>query len=347
MDARPDHFPLILKSMLAAALLIVIGAAAFQLMHLLMVVFGAVVVAVLIRAVADLIEDYTPLSGRWTFYAALLVILLLIAGFVWLFGNQVRQQYSAVVETVPEVVEQLQAWVESMPGGPTLIASFEGFTLSEERVLPGIQQVLGSIASFLTDFVVLIFGALFIAGNPGLYRRGLVLLVPKKHRPLADEALRDAGRAVKLWMGGQLVSMVIIGFLTGLGLWLVGVPAPIALGLIMGVAEAIPWIGPWLGGIPIVIMALAAGPDTVLWAILVVFLVQQAEGILVTPLVQKQAVMLPPAVTVFGIIAFGMLFGVIGLLFAAPLLVVVFVLIKRLYVEEALDTPTEIPGRDD
>ena len=277
----------------------------------------------------------------------MLLILVTVAGFVWLCGAQVSQQYSAVIETVPAVWEQLRGWLETMPGGPSMLASLEGFTLGRDRVFPAIQQVLASVATFLTDLVVLLFGALFIAANPTMYKHGLVLLVPKQHRPLADEALSDAGKAVKLWMGGQLVSMVVIGILTGIGLWLVGVPSPIALGVIMGVAEIIPWLGPWLGGIPVVIMALAAGPEAALWAVIVVVAVQQAEGMLVTPLVQKRAVLLPPAVTVFGVIAGGLLFGPAGLLFAAPLLVVVFVLIKRLYVEEALDTPTNIPGRDD
>lgn len=343
----PDPYPLIVKSLLTAALIVVIVLAAAQLIDLLMLVFGAVVVGVLIRALADAVERVTPLSRTGSFYAALLLIVLAMVGFGALLGGQVSRQFSSVVDTVPAVWRQLKAWVATMPGGPWIIASAEGFTIGSERVFPAVRDVLASVATVLADLVVLLFGAVFIAADPALYRRGMVLLVPKAHRPLADQALRDAATALKLWMMGQMVSMAVVGLLTGLGLWLVGAPAPLALAVIMGVAEIIPWLGPWLGGVPVVIMALGDGPETALWAIVVVVAVQQAEGAIVTPLVQKRAVLLPPAVTVFGVIAGGLLFGPAGLLFAAPLLVVAFVLIKRLYVEGALDTPTDIPGRDD
>jgi predicted PurR-regulated permease PerM len=154
------------------------------------------------------------------------------------------------------------------------------------------------------------------------------------HQDLAvglEEALRGA-------LSGEL------SLLTGLGLWLVGVPSPLALGLIAGLLEIIPYAGPIISAVPGLILALTQSPTEALWALLVYVVVQQIEGNILMPVVQKKAVSLPPALTVFGVVAAGILFGIPGLTFAGPLLVVAFVLVKRLYVRGALGTSTPVPG---
>lgn len=347
MSAREETFGLVVASLLAAAGIVVLALVMLQLRELLVLVFGAVVIGVLIRALADAIERHSPLGGRGAFYSALLLIGAVVAAFAWLFGAQLATQVSQLSDTIPEMWERIQRWLRTVPGGQALLTSVQNFSLDGGERLPSVPDVLGWLANAITDFLLVLFGAIFIAANPGLYRRGLALLFPRSRRALAAEALSESGQAIKLWMVGQFVAMIVVGALTTLGLWLVGVPAALTLGLIMGFMEIIPFIGPFLGSVPILIMALSAGPNTALMALIVILVVQQAEGSLISPLVQKKVVSLPPAVTVFGVIAGGILFGPAGLLFAAPLLVVVFVLVKRLYVEEALDTPTHVPGRDD
>jgi predicted PurR-regulated permease PerM len=120
----------------------------------------------------------------------------------------------------------------------------------------------------------------------------------------------------------------------GLGLWLVGVPAAWAIGLVAGLAEFVPYLGVILAGIPAIILGFGQGSDTGLWTLGVLIAVQQLQGNLVMPLLQNRMVDLPPAVTIFGIIAAGILFGVAGVLLATPLTIVVLVLIRRLYLGE-------------
>jgi predicted PurR-regulated permease PerM len=196
------------------------------------------------------------------------------------------------------------------------------------------------------ELVVVLFGIVFIAADPALYRRGLTLLFPREHRPLADEALVDAGLALRQWVIGLFVVMVFIGVFCGLGLWLVGVPSAVGLGLIAGTLELIPYLGPIISAVPVALVAATRGPDTLLLGLAVMLVVHWVEAAVVSPLAAKKVVSLPPAVSVFGVIAGGMLFGPVGLIFASPLLVVAMVLVKRLWVEEALHTPTHVPGRD-
>lgn len=337
-------FHLVLKALLVAALVAVLLYAAFHLIDLLVLVFGAIVVAVLIRALAEAIARRTPLSGTWALTAALLLIVAVFAGLGMLFGAQVRSQFSQLLDTLPSALEVVREKLLLLPGGEALVASLGSGSWLEGNVLPRIPGIVFSATSAITGLLLVIFAAIYIAADPRLYRRGLLLLVPMSRRQVVDEALGASGEALRKWMVGQLVSMVLIGTLTGLGLWAVGVPSALALGLIAGFLEVIPWAGPILASVPILILALAQGPQTALLALAVVVVIQQLEGVLVTPFVQEKAVSLPPALTIFGVVAGGILFGAVGLLFAAPLLVVVYVLVQRLYVEEALHTPLERPG---
>ena len=134
--------------------------------------------------------------------------------------------------------------------------------------------------------------------------------------------------------------------LTGLGLAWVGLPSALALGLLAGLLAFVPLVGPIVSAIPALLLALADGAATVGWTLAVFVGVQQIEGNVVMPFVQRRMVDLPPALLLFAIVAAGTLLGPLGALLAAPLTVVVFVLVKRLYVREALDTPTPLPGEE-
>jgi predicted PurR-regulated permease PerM len=145
---------------------------------------------------------------------------------------------------------------------------------------------------------------------------------------------------------GLFVVMLFIGLFCGAGLWLIGCPSAAGLGLIAALFELIPYLGPIISAVPVALVAASQGPETLWLSMGVMVIVHWVEAGWVAPLVQKKTVSLPPAVSVFGVIAGGTLFGPIGLVFASPLLVVAMVLVKRLWVEEALHTPTHVPGRD-
>jgi predicted PurR-regulated permease PerM len=203
-----------------------------------------------------------------------------------------------------------------------------------------------SVGGGIADTLVVVFGGIFLAAQPNFYRIGAIKLVPQAKRALVGEAMIDSERALRLWLRGQLFAMVLVGLLTGFGLWLIGVPSALALGLLAGLLEFIPFAGPVLAAIPGVLLAFVVSPELALWTVALYIGVQQIEGNLLQPIVQQFAVDLPPVVLLFSLLAFGMLFGVIGIIFAAPLTVVSYVLVKRLYVQEALGTKTPIPGED-
>ena len=131
--------------------------------------------------------------------------------------------------------------------------------------------------------------------------------------------------------------MAFVGILTGIGLWLVGVPYALALGLLAGLLEFVPYLGPILSAIPILLVAIGAEPNVVLWALAVVVGVQQVENNVLQPLVERRAVEIPPALLMVALFAMGQLFGVPGLLVAAPLTAVLIIVVRRVYVERILE----------
>ncbi len=301
--------------------------------------FGAVVVASVFRSIADILRKRLRLPDLVAVAAAVLIVLGTIVGLGALFGSQVASQVELLKDTLPRAWDSFERRIGELGLGETLSQGVAG-----GGAVANVGRTIISVGSGLTDTLVVIFGGIFLAAQPSFYRHGLVKLIPSGKRALVTDAMIDSERALRLWLKGQLIAMVIVGVLTGLGLWLLGVPSALVLGLLAGLLEFIPFAGPALAAVPAILLALAVSPDLALWVLLLYIGVQQAEGAIVQPMVQQYAVDLPGVVLLFSLIAFGTLFGAIGVLLAAPLAVVTYVLIKRLYVREALDTETAIPG---
>jgi predicted PurR-regulated permease PerM len=316
---------------------------AWKLSHVLLLTFGAVLVAILLLSLTDLIERYTPARGNWALLLAGLIVLAVIVGFAWILGAQISGQTSALIDQFPNLLRAL----EQRFGLPDLE---EWVTEQAQDVIDG-GGVVTQVASYSSVvvgaaanvFLVLVAGV-YLALRPDLYRGGLLRLFPRPRRQEADQTLTAVARALRLWLLGQLVAMVLVGLLTGLGLWFLGIPSALALGFLAGLLEFIPFLGPILSAIPAILLALSQDTTTALWVTGLYVLIQQIEGNLITPLVQQHAVDLPPAITIVAIVAFGVLFGFLGVLLATPLAVVVLVVVKKLWVRDTLDEPTELPG---
>jgi predicted PurR-regulated permease PerM len=149
-------------------------------------------------------------------------------------------------------------------------------------------------------------------------------------RANVDAALGSSARALRNWLGGQLVAMVVVGVVTGVGLALLDVPLALSLATIAALLEFIPFLGPIIAAIPAILIAFTVDPMTALYVLLLYVGVQQLEGYVLTPLVQRWAVELPPALGVLSVVVLGVLFGVPGALFAVPLTIVAIVLVREL-----------------
>src|SRR5690606_10560938 len=167
--------------------------------------------------------------------------------------------------------------------------------------------------------LLIAFLALYLALEPRRYMEGALRLVPLSGRDNARNAMCAAGAALRTWLLGQGIAMLAVGVAAGIGLASAGVPLALALGIVAGIADFVPIIGPILAAVPGILIGFSVSPETALYATLVCLVVQQLEGNIVMPIAQRWAVALPPAIALVSVVAFGLLFGVLGVLFATPL----------------------------
>jgi predicted PurR-regulated permease PerM len=146
------------------------------------------------------------------------------------------------------------------------------------------------------------------------------------------------------WLIRQLIEMLVIGIVSAFAVWQIGLQSPVALGVIAGMAEFIPYVGPIIASVPAVLVAATNGLDAVLWTVFAYLLIHQLEGEVLAPLIQRRMVYIPPAVMLLGIVTISSAFGVSAIIFAAPIVVILFVAINKLYLRETLGEPVSLPG---
>ena len=319
--------------------LIVAGVAAlsvflWRISGTLLLIFTGVLFAILLQRLTGYVQRGTGLGHGWSLAIVLLVLVLLVGGGVWLMGTSMAAQIGQLQEQVTKAMGMLpDGWRDRI--------------MEQGKEWPWMNQ-LSSFASGLVyvvgDAVVVMFAALYLAASPGVYQRGVVLLVPPRGQKRACEVMEVAGDSLWKWLIGQLVAMAAVGTMIAVGLWLIGIPSALALGIVAGLLEFIPLVGPFLAAVPAILIGFSQSPQDALWVAGLSLVIQQVEGNLITPLLQKRVVDLPPVVTIGAIAAGGVLFGIMGMFLATPLAVVVLVLVNLLYIEDKLGEPRHFPS---
>lgn len=317
-----------------AALLLAALALLWRLASLLLMLFLAIVLAVAFRMLAHQLARRLPMPDRAALAVVALTVLALLGGALYLFGDTVRNQVGELLQSLPQAWQTLRQRVDQWSFAPQLRDWLGGNAPDAGALATQLGVAATSIAGVATNAVLVLVGAIYFAAQPGLYRRGVIALVPTAHRVRAGRLLDRIADALEDWLKGQLVAMVLVGLLIGIGLALIGLPSAIALGLLAALAEFVPIIGPILAAIPALLLAATLGWTALLWTLALFVLVQQIEGHLLMPAIMQQALALPPAVTLFSVLAFGLLFGLLGVLLATPLAVVLMVLVQQLYLQQ-------------
>lgn len=305
--------------------------ALWQTAKLLLLGFGGVILAVLLRGGGEALARYLPLTPRW---GTVLVIVAALAAAVlgwWGLGDAVASQFGELRTRLPEAIEKARSWIQDNRLASSMLPA-DGLTVDEgwlERVLGAASATFGAVINVAA--VVLV--ALYLSLNPAPYRRGVLALTPPRLRAEVGEGLRRAEWALHRWLLGQLTAMTTVGILTGVGLYLIDVPLAFILGLVAGLLDFVPIVGPFAAAVPGVLLAFTQSPADALYAAAVYFAVQQVEGGVITPLAQRWAVSLPPVLGLLAIAVFGSLFGLVGILFATPSVVVIMVLVQHFYTE--------------
>lgn len=201
-----------------------------------------------------------------------------------------------------------------------------------------------STLTVLLGLVLVLFVAIFVAIDARTYHQGLMHLFPHRARARAGEVLSATAVMLRRWLFAQLVGMVVIGIVTSVVLLLLGVEAAIALGIIAGILEFIPIVGPIMSAVPAIAMAFLDGLQTAIYVLIAYTVIQQVEANLLYPLLMKRGLDIPPVLTILTQGVMSLVFGLLGLLVAVPMLAAAMVPIKMLYVRDVVGDQVKLPG---
>lgn len=332
---------------LLGALLLVVALALFfpRIFQVLLVFFAGVLAAILVHIPADWLKAHTPLTSQ---VAVIIVIVLLIVSIAltsWLIRPSIAKQLDALAETVPNALDQIEAWLRSSPVAQQLYDETQALSdLNVESLLVGVGGAFSDLLGFGVYLLITPLIGFYLALNPQIYTRGVIGLLPKSKRARAREVLHAVGQSLKWWLVGRLFAMVVLGLLIGLGLELLGVPLALILGVITGLFSFVPAIGSILAASVAALVAITQGPSTLLVVMLVYAGAQMIETYFLTPMVQQYTVSLPPALALLVQLALSLVAGGFGVALAFPLATVALVLVKMLYVEDVLGEEISLPG---
>jgi len=310
--------------------------AAWQLSQVVLLLFGGFIFASVLDGSAGWIRRATGASQKLAVGVSVVVLAIGVAAAGWLIGDSIAAQVDALRNSLPQAVDALKQWLQGVPFGPRALELWEQASTDGvpwDRVASAAGLTLGAMG----DFMLMLLIGVFVAAEPSLYKHGVVQLTAPSVRPNVGDALDACAAALKNWLKGQAVSMLFVGLATGIGLALIGAPLAITLGLLAAVLNFVPFFGPIVAGVLAVLFAFMEGPQTALYVTLLMLAIQQVEGNVLMPLVQRWAVQMPPMLGVISVVIFATWFGIPGIIFATPLMVVVMVLVKKLYVEDFLE----------
>jgi predicted PurR-regulated permease PerM len=311
----------------------------------LLLIVGGAIFAVFLDGGVRLLGRYIPIHRGWR----LLLVLILGFGFIgwvlWFAGTTIAAQFEALRTVVAAQFDRLLAFAASlglMPKGqPSDVGS---------QLLGGIGHLtsaVGSVIGAVASVVAMIVIGIFLASEPRLYDRGIAWMLPLRNRAGFYRIAAHVGFTVRRLLFGRLIAMVFEGVFTWLMLTVAGVPMAGLLGLVTGVLAFIPNIGAITSGVLMIAVGFSAGYGQGIWCIIVYFLVHNIDAYLVVPYVARRTVDLAPAVLLAMQLLMAALFGILGVLFADPILatlkVVLVDLSKQHEVEEG-EGPDVVDG---
>jgi predicted PurR-regulated permease PerM len=327
-----------------AVLFLALVAAVVLAIDALLLLFACVLFAVLLYELSAILCRRFGWNRKLALVVVVLGLLLVIGLGGWAMAPQIAEQSTELAKQIPQSLQRLRQMVESKP----LLARIAADLPDVKQLIGSMQQFVpnagiffGGVLGAIGNVAIILFVGIYFALSPRQYKRGIVKLVPQDKRERAVQVLDDIGDTLARWLIGKSLSMLIVGIATAGGLTLLGVPLGLILGIIAGLLDFIPYIGPIMAGVPAVLIALSISPDLALYTVLLFLGIQTIEGYVLQPLVEARAVEIPPALTIVMQLVFGSLFGFAGIALATPLTAMLMVLINKLYVEDILgDRPT-------
>jgi len=333
------------RKLLGLLAIVVVGLLVWELRWVLLVFFGAVVLAVALDVPVTVLRRLYPLHRPTA--VALVLVVILVVGYqlATLLLPEVLQQINEFTNLMPELLQRLLHLVGTTPG----LKSLEGQINSQltfDRLQPIGAQLLGvagGAANSTIQLVLMVLLALLLALDPRSHQRMVIAITPSFYRSQMQSLLHDARQALGGWLAGMTISAITVFLLTWAGLAILQVPLALLSGLVCGLLTFVPTIGPTLATLLPMAVALLISPAKVAQVLVLRLLLQNGEAFLLTPILLSRTVNLLPTVALMSQLCLGALLGLPGVLLALPLVVVLQVVAQQVLVEGIMDRWTGPP----
>lgn len=271
-------------------------------------------------------------------WVAILTIALVAAvvGGGWLLGGRIVAQVEELVQRIPQLIAQARHGLAQYPVVQQATPTPQQVMPKPEAAVGGATGAIAAVAHGMAAVVVIFFVGLYGALFPEAYPKIALRLVPIPRRPRFAQILDETATSLRRWLLGRVVAMATVGVLVSIGLFVLGIPLALGVGVLAGLATFIEYVGAIATAVPAVLLALTKSPMAALWTLVIFTAAHVIEGYIITPLITKRMVRLAPAYTLSAQAIFGSVFGVIGLTFATPVMVTATILVRSLYVEDLL-----------
>ena len=341
-STKEDLLPF-LRRLIVTVIVIGVALLLWQLREVLLLAFAAVLVAVILLSLTKMVQRITGFGHRLSLAIGGLIAFAILGVAVWLSWPAFQTQLSDLIARLEVSLNEMESvFGIALPDNTEEIT--EAITGVVDRIWSTLVTIAGAVFSVGTTLVLVIFGGIYLAIDPSLYRSGLVILFPRSWHQRVTHALDETGTGLRLWLQAQLLAMLAVGLLVGLGTWAIGLPSPLALGLIAGLTEFVPIIGPFVGALPAVLLAFGIDTQMLIITVILYIVVQQVEANVITPLLQRRIVSTPPVLILFSFVALGALFGALGIVVAAPLTIAIYILVREVYIGDVLSERAQLGG---
>ena len=344
-SASQTPLGIFVRRLVLTIVIIAIAVAFWRLIDVLVLLFGASLSAIGLHAAARGVMRLTGVCHSIALAAVILIVLIGVAAVSWVFGTMIVAQFENLIQAVPVGISLLLDRLRNSPYGLQLLEQARGVNVlgATSWATAAFTTVVRSVTIGIGYAGVTLFVAVYLAAQPERYCRLCLRLVPSSSRATITYLFDVTADILQRWLIGQVIIMTVIGLLSGIGLWLLGIEAAFTLGLIGGLLCFIPYVGAILAAVPATLVALTQGPLNAGAVVLMYACVHLIEGNFITPMIQAEATSLPPVLALLSTVAVSLLFGPSAVLLAAPLTLFLMSVIEILYVQERLGEPPEMP----
>ncbi|SCZ60282.1 AI-2E family transporter [Thiohalomonas denitrificans] len=299
--------------------------------YVLLLAFAGILLAVFFDGISAYLARWTRLPRGATFTLVVTLFLALMGAAALRFGPLFLDGINQLADTIRHYADDISNLASEREWAKALFSEGGSGGSLVTSAFSTAAGLLGTATWVISAGLIILFTGIYLAAEPGVYTGALRSLFPERHREELQQALRTLQSTLHWWLIGRIASMLVVGILTWTGLLVLDVPLAFTLALLAALLSFIPNLGPVLSAVPAGLVGLEQSVTTAIYVIILYVAVQTVESYFITPLIQRRAVRLPPALVITMQVLMAFAYGTLGLLVATPLTVVAVVLVKVIY----------------